>query len=163
MNSNQKYNQAAIKQFRKELSAMLDDITDIDIKCLNKAVNVGLADAKKNTPVGQYSNEVNFTTKDGENVHFTTNNTRQGGFMRSRWGTTPTRKTKSSGVTKSLVNNADYSEFVNYGHRIVNKKGETVGWVKGKFMLEKAINKVDKALISEFRKEVERVNKEHDK
>lgn len=138
MNSNQRYNQAAIKQFRKELTAMFGDIADIDIKCLNKAVNVGVADAKRNTNVIS-------------------------GFMRKSWRSAPAVKSKAGGVTKSMVNSADYSEYVNYGHRIVNKAGETIGFVKGQFMLEKAINKVDKQLQKEFKDEVERVNRKHDK
>lgn len=162
MNTNQKYNQVAIKQFRKELTAMFGDIMNIDIKCLNKAVNIGLADVKRNTPVGQYSPEVNFTTKDGRHVHFTTAIAKQGGFMRKSWHSSATIKS-GSGIAKSIENTADYASYVNDGHRIVNKSGETVGWVKGKFILEKAINKVDKALQEEFRKEVERVNKIHDK
>jgi hypothetical protein len=137
MNSNQKYNQAAIKKFRKELEAMLGDIVDIDVKVLNRAVNEGVADAKSNT---------NTVT----------------GWMKKSWRSTPAVKS-TKGVTKVLVNSMDYSSYVNYGHRIVNRSGETIGWVKGQFMLEKAINKVDKALVREFKKEVERVNKRHDK
>ena len=163
MNNNQRYNQAAIKQFRKELKAMLGDITDIDIKCLNKAVNIGLADVKKNTPIGSYSKEVNFTTKEGEAVSFTTRTVKVGGFMRKSWRSAPAVKSKTGGVTKSIVNNAFYSSYVNYGHRIVNKSKETVGWVKGQFMLEKAEAKAYKALLKEFELEVERVNREHDK
>ncbi|MDF2611344.1 MAG: protein of unknown function phage head/tail component [Lachnospiraceae bacterium] len=51
MNTNQRYNQAAIKKFRKELSDMLDDIAEIDINVLNKAVNEGVKVAKQNTNV----------------------------------------------------------------------------------------------------------------
>lgn len=138
MNSNQKYNQAAIKQFRKELESMLGDIRDIDIKCLNRAVNEGVADAKSNT------NTVS-------------------GYMKKSWRAAPAIKSKVGGVTKSIVNSMDYSSYVNYGHRIVNRSGETVGWVKGQYILERAIRKVDKALIREFKKEVERVNRENDK
>jgi hypothetical protein len=136
MNNNQRANRIAINQFRKELRAMLGDISEIDIKCLNKAVNIGVADAKKNTNVVS-------------------------GFMRKSWRSTPVVK-RSGEVVKSLVNSADYASFVNYGHRIV-RSGITVGWVKGQFMLERAINKVDKALEREFKKEVERVNRTHDK
>ncbi|MGE4274106.1 MAG: HK97 gp10 family phage protein [Desulfitobacterium sp.] len=137
MNSNQRRNQIAIKQYRKELQAMFEDIIDIDIRVLNKAVNEGVADAKRNT---------NVVT----------------GFMRRSWGSAPAVKTRN-GVVKSMVNSADYSSFVNYGHRMVNPLGETIGWVKGQFMLERAINKVDKALEREFKREVERVNRRHDK
>lgn len=135
--TNYSRNKAEINKFRKKLKAMLDDISDIDRRVLTKAVNAGLMDAKKNTPVVT-------------------------GFMRKSWYTTPTKRT-TQGVEKELANSADYSAYVNYGHRIVNKAGKTVGWVKGQFILEKAMNKVDKQLVKEFEKEVERVNKEHDK
>jgi hypothetical protein len=137
MSSNYRRNKTAIEKYRKELRAMFDDIRDIDVKVLNKAVNEGVADAKRNTP------EVT-------------------GFMRRSWSSTPTAKTVQ-GSEKSIINTANYSVFVNYGHRIVTKFGETVGWVKGLFILERAIHKVDKALEMEFKKEVERVNKKHDK
>jgi len=144
--SNYRTNKAAIDKFRKELKAMLGDISEIDSRVLTQAVNEGLADAKRNTPVGQYP----------------PGSGRVGGFMRKSWSVTPTQKT-STGVQKEMVNTADYSGFVNYGHRVVNRQGETVGWVPGKFILEKAIKKVEKALVRLFEKEVERVNKKHDK
>ena len=135
--SNYRTNKAAIDKFRRELKAMLDDISEIDKRVLNKAVNVGLADAKRNTPVVT-------------------------GFMRRSWAATPTKKT-ASGAEKSLINTADYSSYVNYGHRIVNRSGETVGWVPGKFILEKAVGKVEKEIARLFEEEVERVNRKHDK
>lgn len=138
MNNNQRANQIAIKQFRKELSAILDDIRDIDIKVLNRAVNEGVKVAKENTNVVS-------------------------GFMRKAWRSAPAVKSRSGGVTKNMVNTMDYSSFVNYGHRLVNGSGETVGWVSGQYMLEKAIHKVDKTLLQEFKKEVERVKREHGK
>ena len=49
--SNYRRNKAYIEQYRKELKAMMDDIRDIDIKILNKAVNEGVKVAKGNTPV----------------------------------------------------------------------------------------------------------------
>ncbi len=85
------------------------------------------------------------------------------GYMQKSWRATPAIKSNRGEVTKVLVNSADYSSYVNYGHRIVNKSGETIGWVKGQFMLERAVHKVDKVLLQEFRKEIERVNKKHDK
>lgn len=138
MSSNYRRNKAFIDKYRKELRAMLDDISEIDKRVLNKAVNIGLADAKSNTPVVT-------------------------GFMRRSWSATPAVKSKSGEVTKTLVNTADYASYVNYGHRVVNRKGETVGFVKGKFILQKAMDKVDKQLVKEFKKEVERVNRKHDK
>lgn len=162
MGVNRRHNEEAIKKFRKELKSMFDDIKDIDAKVLNKSVNIGLKVVKENTPVGSYSNQVNFATKDGKEVSFTTKNIKQGGFLRRSWKTSRIRKSKKS-VSKSIYNNVDYAEYVNYGHRVVNKSGETVGWVKGKFMLEKAIDRVDKELVKAFKEEVERVNKKHNK
>lgn len=138
MNSNRKYNEAAVRQFRKELLSMFDDIEEIDKRVLNTSVNKGVVIAKKNT---------NVVT----------------GFMRRSWSSAPAVKSKAGEVTKSLVNSADYSEYVNYGHRIVNKLGETVGWVKGQFILEKVVGFIERQLVKEFKKEVERINKKHDK
>jgi len=137
MNSNMRANRAAINKFRKELKAMFGDISKIDVKCLNKAVNIGLTVAKRNTKA-------------------------RTGFMRRSWVITPTTKT-ARGIEKGIVNTAYYAPYVNYGHRIVTSDGRTVGWVPGQFMLEKAVHKVDKTLEQEFRKEVERVNRRHDK
>jgi len=138
LNSNRKYNEVAVKQFRKELLSMLGDIEDIDKKVLNKSVNKGVRYAKENT---------NVVT----------------GFMRRRWSSAPAVKSKSGNVTKSLVNTADYSSYVNYGHRIVNKFKETIGWVKGQFILEKTIGFIERQLVKDFKEEVERINKKHDK
>lgn len=135
--SNYRTNKAAIDKYRKELKAMLGDISEIDSRILTQAVNEGLADAKRNTPVVT-------------------------GFMRKSWAVSPTKKT-GNGAEKELYNTALYAPYVNYGHRIVNRKGKTVGWVPGKFILEKAINKVEKALARLFEREVERVNRKHDK
>ena len=135
--SNYRRNKAEIDKYRKELKTMFADIRDIDIKVLNRSVNEGVRVAKENTPVIS-------------------------GFMRRQWRSAPAVKSRGGGVTKSMVNSADYSEFVNYGHRIVNGAGETVGFVKGKYMLEKAISHTEKTMAKEFKKEVERVNKAHD-
>lgn len=142
MTSNREHNKAMVKQFREELLSMLGDIEEIDKKVLNKSVNKGLAHVKQNTPVGVYPNK-------------------QGGFMRRSWRSAPAVKSKSGGVTKNLVNSADYSSYVNYGHRVVNKRGETVGWVEGKFMLEKAVGFIERELVKDFREEVERINRAH--
>lgn len=138
LNNNQRSNQIAIKQFRKELQGMFDDITDIDIKVLNRAVNEGVSHAKRNTPTVT-------------------------SFMKKSWKSAPAVKAKAGGASKNMVNTADYSEYVNYGHRRVNKAGETIGFVEGKFMLEKAMSHTEKAMEREFEKEVKKVNKEHDK
>lgn len=138
MMSNYQHNRKEIDQFRKELRAMVGDISVIDAKILNISVNKGLASAKRNTPVDT-------------------------GFMRKMWGALPLRKVKRKGVEKSIYNAADYSSYVNDGHRAVNQAGETTGWVEGQFMLNKAEKQVRRSLKQEFKKEIERVNKKYDK
>ena len=70
----------------------------------------------------------------------------------------------ADGIEQELVNNAEYASFWNYGHRIVTKKGgPTKGFMKGTYVLEKTQNYVSKRLIELFKKEVEAVQKKHDK
>lgn len=164
--SNYRRNKAAIDQFRKELKAMVEDIQQIDVRVLNKAVNLGAAYAKRNTPVGIHQNPVTFTVKNGPKagrvVSFKVSNPGVGGFLRKSWRKLPTKKTVG-GVETELVNTADYSTYWNYGHRIVTKRGgPTKGFVKGTFLLEKAKGYVQKQMVKEFGNEVEAVQKRHD-
>ena len=164
--SNYRRNKAAIDQFRKELLGMVEDIRQIDVKVLNKAANTGLAFAKRHTPVGEYPNPVSFTVKNGKQagkmVSFTVSNPGTGGFLRKSWSKLPTVKS-SAGAETEIVNHASYAAFWNYGHRIVTKKGgPTKGFVKGTYVLEKAVGKAEKQMVTEFEKEVEAVRKKYD-
>lgn len=138
MSSNYNQNKAAIEKYRKQLRTMIKDISGIDAKVLTTAVNKGLASAKRNTPVVT-------------------------GFMRMMWGVTPTKKKRRKGAEKGMYNAADYSSYVNDGHRLVNGVGETIGFVPGQHQLETAEKAVRRSMKQEFAKEVERVNKKHDK
>lgn len=156
--SNQRRNAAFIDQYRKELRAELGDISQIDRKVLTAAVNAGLRDVKKNTPTGQYSNIVDFdtTTVPPKHVHFTTSETKVGGTLKKGWHSPAAHKV-GNGIEKSLENPVEYASYVNDGHRIVNRHGETVGYVEGKHMLERANNVVERAMIQEFDAEIKRV------
>ena len=139
--SNYRRNKAAIDQFRKELMAMVEDIGEIDVRVLNQAVKEGVRYAKKKSPVitGQF---------------------------RKNWRSAPAVRSKTGEATKVLVNNADYAAYVNYGHRAVDKAGNTTGYIKSKdgdHLLERTVNYVDKRLIVLFKAEVEAVQKKHDK
>ncbi len=137
--SNYRRNKATIDQFRKELMAMVDDIREIDQRILNRAVNAGVKYAKNNSPVIT-------------------------GFYRKNWRSAPAVKAKAGGVTKHLVNSADYASYVNYGHRTVDKDGNTTGYVKSKkgdHLLERTVNYAGKQLEKEFKKEVEAVQNRH--
>lgn len=63
--SNYRRNAAAIDQFRKELEAELGEISEIDKKILNQAVNEGIRKIKQETPVGLHPNPVTFTVTRG--------------------------------------------------------------------------------------------------
>ena len=140
MTSNYNANKKAIDEFRKELMAMVEDIREIDKKMLNKAVNDGVKYAKKHSP------EIT-------------------GFYRKSWRSAPAVKSKSGGVTKTIVNSAEYASYVNYGHRTVDKAGNTTGYVKsinGDHLLERTVVYAGKQLEKEFRKEVKAVQSKHD-
>lgn len=118
---------------------MVDDIREIDQRILNRAVNAGVKYAKNNSPVIT-------------------------GFYRKNWRSAPAVKAKAGGVTKHLVNSADYASYVNYGHRTVDKDGNTTGYVKsekGDHLLERTVNYAGKQLEKEFKKEVEAVQNRH--
>jgi hypothetical protein len=138
--SNVSANAAAIDQYRKELREMLGDISQIDKTVLTRAVNAGLRDVKKHTPTGQYP----------------AGSGKVGGTARKGWHSPIAQKT-AGGIEKALENNVYYIAYVNDGHRIVNRQGETVGYVEGQHFLEHANNIVEKAMIQEFDAEIKRV------
>lgn len=159
--SNESENRSAFEQYRRELQAMIGDISKIDEKVLTESVNEGLADAKRNTPVGKYPSEVSFTTKAGKRVTFAVT-PKIGGTLRRGWHSPQAVKT-GDGVEKTLENNVEYASYVNDGHRVVNRHGESVGYVNGKHMLEHAGQVVENAMTREFSAEIEKVNREHDR
>lgn len=138
--SNYRRNKAAIDQYHKELMAMLDDVREIDIKILNQAVNEGMRRAKDQSPVIT-------------------------GFFRKNWRSAPAVRTRDGGVSKNLVNSADYASYVNYGHRTVDGAGNTTGYVRsanGDHLLERTENYINKRLIELFKAELEAIQKKHD-
>lgn len=138
--SNYIRNKAAIDQYRKELMAMLDDVREIDIKILNQAVNEGMRHAKDQSPVIT-------------------------GFFRKNWRSAPAVRTRDGGVSKNLVNSADYASYVNYGHRTVDGAGNTTGYVRsanGDHLLERTENYINKRLIELFKAELEAIQKKYD-
>ena len=66
--SNYRRNKAAIDRFRKELKAELEDLSGIDKKVMNQAVNEGVAFVKRRTPVGKHPNPVTFVVKNGPHI-----------------------------------------------------------------------------------------------
>lgn len=105
------------------------------------------------TPVGEYDNQVNFTTADGKEVSFTTKKGMTGGTLRRGW----TGGAKKSGASWAnslpihkqgdnyvidIINPVEYASYVEFGHRTRNHKG----WVEGRFMLTKSEQELDAAV-----------------
>jgi hypothetical protein len=85
------------------------------------------------------------------------------GFYRKNWHKTAVRKS-SEGAEAELVNGAEYASFVNYGHRIVDRGGNTTGYIKSKqgdHLLEKTMDYIDGRMAELFEKEVKAVQKKH--
>lgn len=97
-----------------------------------------LARTKANTPVGQYSNQVDFWTRDGRHVQFTIKRVPIGGQLRVRWQQTPVTLGADT-LTTVVYNNVEYAPFVEFGHRIRNKEGETIGFVPGRYMMTRSL------------------------
>lgn len=134
--SNVSTNKKEIEQFRKELGDYLDDISKIDIRIINKTLNVTLAQVKFLTPVDS-------------------------GYMRRSWFIEAAHK-GPWGVEGTIYNIAEYASYVNYGHRVKNGSGMTVGFVMGKYFLEDAMNFGEKVMVDEFKKELRRVKRKHE-
>lgn len=158
--SNLKENTENIRKFRKELEALFEDITEIDVKVLKKTLAAGDRAAKNETPVGDYPSQVEFTTKDGKRVSFKVTK-KVGGHLRRNWFVTNIERTPY-GISGTLYNNVEYAIPVNNGHRIKSKDGQTLGFVKGKFMLQKAIIAAEKTMAEEFKKSIGEVKSKHD-
>lgn len=158
--SNLKENTENIRKFRQELEALLEDVAAIDKKILRKTMNVAIKKVKEETPVGEYPNKVEFTTKDGKRVSFKVTK-KIGGNLRRNWFTTKVTETPT-GVASTLYNNVEYAIPVNNGHRIKNAEGRTLGFVKGRFMMQKAIIAAEKTMAEEFKKAVEEVKQKYD-
>ncbi|MHB8034700.1 hypothetical protein CF069_12325 [Clostridium botulinum] len=109
---------------------------------------------KKRTPVGVYSNQVAFTTKDGKEVSFTTSSSKTGGHLRRNWQVGNVVKQGDSYVVE-IFNNVDYASYVEYGHRTKNHKG----WVEGRFMATISMQEIERQLPKFLeRKQVELLN-----
>ncbi len=109
---------------------------------------------KKRTPVGVYSNQVSFTTKDGKEVSFTTSSSKTGGYLRRNWQVGNVIKQGDAYIVE-IFNNTEYASYVEYGHRTKNHKG----WVEGRFMATISMQEIERQLPRFLeRKQVELLN-----
>lgn len=143
-------------QFKKQLELLLADTDDSARRVVSRIADVGLKGTIQNTPVGQYSRTVFFYTRWGQQVSFTIRSKPQGGTLRKAWRKAKTRKAGRSWVS-GYENNTEYAMFVNNGHRLVNRLGETTGYVKGVRMLEQGMDTAEKRMSAIFEEEIARV------
>ena len=131
-----------LREFQKKLERMQKDNNEFLEACAKELAARLLAKVIKRTPVGDYSNEVEFTTSDGKKVQFTTKQGKVGGTLRRGW--TGGKRASTKGYVESLkvnhfgdtyvieiINPVEYASYVEFGHRTANHKG----WVEGRFML----------------------------
>ncbi|TQI69002.1 HK97 gp10 family phage protein [Clostridium sp. KNHs216] len=121
----------------KQLGADLDESAQRTLSRMNAK---GMEITIKNTPVGQYP-------KGSGKV---------GGTLRKNWHNGGTRKV-GNGHESRYYNNVYYSGYVNNGHRLVNHRHETVGYVEGRRMLEQGQEAAKEAAPAIFNEEIQRV------
>lgn len=149
-------NERNFAKFRKQLESLYFDIDESAKRVVSQMANVGMATTKKNTPVGKYKKYVSFVAKNGQEVKFKRSVTPVGGTLRKNWKRIATYRSRN-GYSSGYSNNTDYGLFVNNGHRVVNKEGATVGYVKGERMLEQGINEARRQTETLFNQEIARL------
>ena len=112
-------NRKALSDFRLKLDSLLADFDESARRVVTAQANAGLAATKRETPY-------------------------RTGHLRRNWRRDKTRKVGNAHIS-GYSNNVEYGQYVNYGHRTVNKAKETTGWVEGRFMLEKGVNAAEAA------------------
>ena len=80
------------------------------------------------------------------------------GNLRRNWKVEAAKKI-TNGYSAKVYNNADYANYVEYGRRRI-RKGKTVGWIDGKFMLTQGEDEVKRRMDRIVKKEVEDYLKE---
>ena len=143
-------------QFRAALVELGADLDKSAQHVVSQMANVGLNVTKKNTPIGDYSGDVYFITEWGKPVHFKVHSGKVGGTLRRGWKKTATHKEGNDWVS-GFNNNVVYAIYINNGHRVVSRWGETTGFVKGKRMLEQGIDAAKQQTESIFNNEIAKV------
>lgn len=127
-----------VEQLQKDHESFIRDFfLEMALRALERTID--------RTPVGVYNSEVSFTTADGEEVSFAANEGKHGGNLRKNWQLS--RVFSDGGNFKILIfNPVYYAEYVEKGHRIVNRHGEQIGWAEGYFMATISIEEIQKQI-----------------
>lgn len=67
------------------------------------------------------------------------------GLLIESWHIAPAKK-GADGYESSVYNNTEYAAHVEFGHRIVDKKGKTMGFMKGAHMMDKSLEELNAEL-----------------
>lgn len=130
-------------QFKASLLKLGASLDDSAARVVSQIADVGIAETKRNTPVGVYP----------------AGSGKVGGTARRGWLKGQTLKVGRDWQS-GYSNNVDYVIYVNNGHRVVGKGGATVGYVKGVRMLEQGIDAARRQNETLFRNEIARVKQE---
>lgn len=141
-----KVDASGLKEFQQKLNQLKEsDMQRFTEQMVKELAEIAFTKIIDKTPVGEYDQLVQFTTKDKKEVTFTPHTGKQGGTLRRGWDI--------GGVTKKgdlyeveITNSVDYASYVEYGHRMVNN----AGWVGGRFMMtisEKELDQQGPAII----------------
>lgn len=129
-------------RFRKQLVFLGADLHESAKWIVAKMRDTAYAVTVKNTPVGSYP----------------AGSGKQGGTLKRGWERGKTLRV-GNGWQSEYHNNVYYAVYVNNGHRRVNRRGETTGYVKGKRMLEQGIDTARRQSGAIMRSEVERIKR----
>lgn len=155
------FNLSELKKLQKNLNKIEESqVNEFIETCAKELTARLLAKVVKNTPVGDYSKEIQVTAKRDSKHHkkgdvYTKRvnpSGKRGGTLRRGW--TGEKRQSASAYADSLtvhhfddtyvieiINPVEYAFYVEYGHRTANHKG----WVQGKFMMtiaEQEINQI---------------------
>lgn len=123
------------QEYIKRLNELKVDMDKLQEQMTDISSNVLLAHVKKRTPVGVYKDK-------------------QGGTLRRNWKKGNKKKTEK-GYSIEVYNETPYARHVNYGHKTVNG-----GYVKGQYMLERAIRSTRRIVEKEYLSLIGKIEKE---
>lgn len=130
------------QQYMDQLKQLGADLDESARNVLSQMNGKALEQTIKQTPVG----------------HYPPSEHKVGGNLRSKWVNSGTHRV-GNGYESRYHNNVLYASYVNDGHRVVNRQGETVGYVEGVRMLEYGQNAGQESAQDIFNKEIQRVKR----
>lgn len=148
-------------EFIEKLEELQADIQEAGKRVTNRAIQEGKREAKDRTPTGEYTDKVFFMTRAGEQVHFITSFTKQGGTLQNGWHHHRAKRV-GDGWKGEFYNNEYYGPYVNFGHRLVRNK-VTIGYVPGKFFFNAGVAFMENHLQQYWKEEVEKAKRKFEK